>query len=565
MPLSGRVNASGRSARKRLTTLSGAGVLLLVASSVVTCGRSHLYVGPARAPAPECDVDVDCPGADDLCAPTQCVNSEDHPELLDELPAIPFAPAPLLPSRVCLVIDRVDCDDGDICTEDSCDSETGECSYGPATLDLDGDGFRAPLPGTVAGEPDSCGDDCNDASAQAFPGNTESCDGVDNDCNGVVDDGATFVPLDDQPVKVSESAPPYSPGGLAYDGDEYLSIYTSGNSNINMFATQIRPDGTKLPPLEEPFTFQNADASGGPVLWVGDRYGVAWQDRRDGVYEAYFALLDANGDKVIPDTRLSFDNSIFSVNVALTWNGSEFIVAWQDDIGGPFQIRGQRVSVDGELLGENVTLTAPGGQEDESPALASGPQSVGLAFTNGVAANSVVRFKTLEQNTLEDRSDLVELSPIGPDGVKAVYPRVVWNEDRYLITWFEQKQSPRAIYAATVDEDGNVLTPATRISEPSDGITIARTPTVLPLGDRALFIYAHNRDDAQGRHELYSRMMSSNLQPLGPELRLTDAPQDSVNPLATFGPEGNVAILFRDDRLGAPHVWLTRLGCVAGP
>jgi hypothetical protein len=37
------------------------------------------------------------------------------------------------------------------------------------------------------GVPES--EDCNDADANAFPGNVEQCDGVDNDCNGEIDDG----------------------------------------------------------------------------------------------------------------------------------------------------------------------------------------------------------------------------------------------------------------------------------------------------------------------------------------------------------------------------------------
>ena len=45
-----------------------------------------------------------------------------------------------------------------------------------AVLDLDGDHHSAPLPGKKAGEPDSCGDDCDDTNAAAHPGGTEICD-----------------------------------------------------------------------------------------------------------------------------------------------------------------------------------------------------------------------------------------------------------------------------------------------------------------------------------------------------------------------------------------------------
>ncbi len=53
--------------------------------------------------------------------------------------------------------------------------------------DLDGDGFFVP---------DNCGTarDCNDDDASTYPGATESCNGVDNDCDGFIDN----VPLCDR-------------------------------------------------------------------------------------------------------------------------------------------------------------------------------------------------------------------------------------------------------------------------------------------------------------------------------------------------------------------------------
>lgn len=55
---------------------------------------------------------------------------------------------------------------------------TTDCSINGG--DADGDGFLAVACG---------GDDCNDASFLAYPGGVELCDGIDNDCEGGVDDG----------------------------------------------------------------------------------------------------------------------------------------------------------------------------------------------------------------------------------------------------------------------------------------------------------------------------------------------------------------------------------------
>jgi hypothetical protein len=70
------------------------------------------------------------------------------------------------------------CDDGNPCTEaDAC--LNGTCSGQPGGLDdNDGDGYSP------------CDGDCDDNDMERFPGAGELCgDGIDNDCNDLVDDG----------------------------------------------------------------------------------------------------------------------------------------------------------------------------------------------------------------------------------------------------------------------------------------------------------------------------------------------------------------------------------------
>ncbi len=59
-------------------------------------------------------------------------------------------------------------------------------------------------------------------------------------------------------------------------------------------------------------------------------------------------------------------------------------------------------------------------------------------------------------------------------------------------------------------------------------------------------------------------MMSNELEVISPRKRITNDSSDTIAPVAVFGPEGDVGVLFDDRRTGSWQVYFTRLTCVAG-
>ena len=542
--------------------------LSFAGATAASCGsRTGLPFKP-RKPLPECLVDADCPGFDDKCRSIRCVAlSADAGDMTSSSSsgsgASGVGGGPSAEGGHCVEGTPVNCDDQDPCTIDTCDKKTGACQHAPATEDRDGDGYRGPLEGHKAGDPGSCGDDCNDSDPTVHPGAKDYC-GVDKDC----DDDATVagwsvIPGADKRVSDNASA---EPGGIAYGGKSYLAAFTEDTTKINGFTTLLTDLGDKIPPGEARVTGAiNADSEAGPVRWVGDRYGAIWSDRRFDAYDIFFSLFDDKGAKVHADQIVSLKGGTggqFSIYPDLGWNGTHFLAVWQDDRLNPEtpDLYGQVLDIDAKLVGGNVRLTNAGmdGFPNEAPAIAADSANMAIAWDRGDAVTHFIEFQRFDFN----------FAPIGPvidltEGMNgAVYPSIIINKDRFVVSWFERTGNPPAIFAAEIGLDGTVLVPRKQITQPPPGAH-SRYPALRSLGNKTLLVYSDDRDHNSG-YELYDRIFDNDLNPITAETRITTAPGDSIYPAITIGPNGDMGVLFRDDRLGAQHVWFTHLTCVPG-
>ncbi len=504
---------------------------------LASCGaRTGIENGQAGAPqAPIlCVTDLDC-ATGDACAGAIC----------QEGTCVP------LPATVC--------DDHDACTTDSCDADTGKCAFTSVTLDLDGDGYKSPKPGFAPGAPGSCGDDCDDRSAAAHPGGTEACDGVDNDCNGKIDDNAVYGGLT-QPLRVSSDAFGRSNrGGIAFDGKEYGVTYSGHEQLWSSYFRGLSRDGSTLVP-ETSLADVNSETYAGSLLHNGSYFESAWADaRQDGNYEIYFNRFDSNAGKLGPALRVTAARN-FSLNPSLAWNGTESLLVWDDrrfegQSGDDTRIFGQRIAFDGTLVGGNVQLT-PSGVRGDSPGIALGQSRVGIAFTSQSDSNlTSARFFTTAPD-LSAPSALVDLG-----GTHVEDANIAFVAKRFVVAWQTKIDGVNygpSIYGAVVDETGAIVVPAQPITS---GAMFARTFSMVSLGDRLMLVWV---DDHDGNYELYQEILDENLQVSSPRTRLSFTPADTLSPVATLGAKGDLAVLYDDWQTGDRQTYFLSMSCAMG-
>jgi len=122
-----------------------------------------------------------------------------------------------------------DCDDSDSSNypgnTEVCDGADNDCDEAIDNgLDADNDGVT---PCGPDGQAETADDDCDDANAANFPGNVEVCDGDDNDCDGLLDNG-----FDVDTDGVTECGPDGQSGTLDDDCDDADANNFPGNTEV---------------------------------------------------------------------------------------------------------------------------------------------------------------------------------------------------------------------------------------------------------------------------------------------------------------------------------------------
>ncbi|HEY8432040.1 MAG TPA: putative metal-binding motif-containing protein, partial [Sandaracinaceae bacterium] len=190
-----------------------------------------------------------------------------------------------------------DCDDTDpnrfpgnleVCDADGHDEDCDPSTHGG--VDADGDGYESSAccnPGPD-GTP-QCGPDCDDARGAVHPLGTEVCDGLDQDCDGVVDEEVAVAGFADMDFdgRGDDSAPrtgcPGTPGFAVLGGD-------CDDTNFAISPDQpeicdgIRNDCTALP----------ADEGAMYVDWYVDLDGDGFGSPRSGVIRSCVPVPNAS-------------------------------------------------------------------------------------------------------------------------------------------------------------------------------------------------------------------------------------------------------------------------------
>jgi len=155
---------------------------------------------------------------------------------------------------------------------------------------------------------------------------------------------------------------------VAFDGTNYFAVWEdwrSGNYS-DIRGARVTPQGSVLDP--NAFVISSvATRHGTPSVTFGDsNYLVVWQDNRSGPFNIYGARVTPQGLVLNPGGFAVSTAADTQQNTSLSFDGTNYLAVWEDKRGGGYDVYGARVTQAGAVLDPDgiAIVTAVGTQRD---------------------------------------------------------------------------------------------------------------------------------------------------------------------------------------------------------
>jgi hypothetical protein len=321
---------------------------------------------------------------------------------------------------------------------------------------------------------------------------------------------------------------------LVFDGQNYLVTWEDGRSDsaLDIYGARVSPERV----VSSSFAISTGTGAQltPTVVSGGGITIVAWSDARAGsASDIYGTRLDLSGGPMEP-TGLRISSSANSqLAPAVASSGQDYLVVWQDDRGGAYDIYGVRVRENGTVLDPTGVAISTAANNQSSPVAVYDGQGYFVAWQdqrNGNADIYGARVSTAGQ--VRDPAGIAISARAGSQN----RPAIATSGQSHLVVWYDDRAnfSPD-IYGARVGADGTVVDPAGFAISSATGSQLV--PAVAYDGQNYLVVWHDFRNG--GTADIYGARVTASgtvLEPTGLPIAVVPGSQTSV--AIAFGGSG---------------------------
>ncbi len=340
---------------------------------------------------------------------------------------------------------------------------------------------------------------------------------------------------------------------LIWTGSGYGVTWSDSRAgSTEIYFTRVDASGNKI---DDDIRITNASSGSNysSLVWIGTEYGIVWSDTRDGNPEIYFTRIDASGNKIGSDVRITNSTST-SNGPTLVWTGTEYGVCWVDNRDGNAEIYFTRISSIGLEATDDIRITN-NTYSSNAPSLIWAGTEYGIAWSDTRDDNPEIYFARINASGVKQGSDI----RITNESSTSIYPSLEWSGTEYGVCWqdFRYGDGNYKNYFARINASGVKQGSDIRVS---DDISVCSYPLLVKVISGYGISWTDQRD---GDNELYFARIDASGNKIGTDIRITNntASSDNVS-LVWTGTEYGVC--WDDDRDGNTEIYFARLNSSGG-
>ncbi|MEO0071632.1 MAG: hypothetical protein ABIK39_06070, partial [candidate division WOR-3 bacterium] len=294
------------------------------------------------------------------------------------------------------------------------------------------------------------------------------------------------VVLDQTGFAISNATNSQEFPAVAFDGTNYLVVWQDERkgSEFDIYGARVTPDGVVIDSNGIPISTATNNQLSPAVAFDGANFLVVWSDRRNG------NIGDIYGTRVTPE-GIVVDQQGFAISTAVNeqvypavaFDGTNYLIVWQDERSGLFDLYGARVTPGRVVLDPAGIAISTAYTEQVYPAVAFDGTNYLVVWQdkrNGFLPD-IYAARVTPTGSVLDQEGIAVCNAINSQE----YPMVVFDGVNFLIVWQDERSGPADLYGARVNSDGTVFDEGAAVTQKG----IQRYPVLAKGGSQILLLY----------------------------------------------------------------------------
>jgi hypothetical protein len=224
--------------------------------------------------------------------------------------------------------------------------------------------------------------------------------------------------------------------------------------DYDIYGTRITPEGLVLDTSGIPISVAERNQGPAAVAHDGTNYLVTWMDFRGGSWNIYGSRMTEDG-RVIESAGVAICTAPrYQENPSLEFGRTDYLVVWQDQRNGDWDIYGARVAPNGTVLDTSGIVLLRMAQDQELPALAFDGLNFLVAWQdrrNDVSWR-IYCSRVTPQGTVLDPEGIALPAALGDQK----YPAVTFDGTDFIVVWSDSSDTSWNICGVRVSSAGQV-------------------------------------------------------------------------------------------------------------